>query len=120
MNNLFGRGADSDGETGSWSRWANYVVNEVRRAANGVDKLEMEIRDISKDVGQMQNQITQVSASFHLDVLQSQVQNLKEDLNEMKTFVEECKKFKAETKVIFGVITFTFSTGLVLLGIFLK
>jgi archaellum component FlaC len=120
MNSLFRRGSDSDGESGSWNKWARYVVNEVKRAATGVDKLEEEIKIISKEVNGVKNEITKVAASPHIEVIHTQIQNIKDDLSEIKKSVEELKKFKTEAKVIFTVSSFLFSSGLTLLGILLK
>lgn len=119
MNNLFHR-SDSDGETGSWNRWSHFVLNEVKRTATSFEKLESEIKDIAKDVGNVRNQLIQVAASPHLEVIQTEIQNIKSDISEIKQFVEDCKKFKTETKLLFAVSGFLFSAGLTLLGIFLK
>lgn len=118
MNSIFNRASDSDNETGSWSRWAHFVVNEVKRTAAGVDRLETEIRDISKEVGNVQNQITQLAASPHINVLQTQLQSLKDDISEIKMSVEECKKFRTESKVVFAVASFLFSVGITMIGFF--
>lgn len=120
MNSLFNRGSESDGESGSWNRWAHFVVSEVKRAASGVDRLEAEIKEISKEVNGVQNEIIKVAASPHVEVIHTQIAIIKDDIFEMKKVLEECKKFKTQARVMFLGASFLFSTGLTLLGIFLK
>jgi prefoldin subunit 5 len=126
-----------------WTEWSKYILKELEKLGENCDSLAEEINGLNVEltkISGMKHAINDlkewkgsVEEAVNIDDLKNiksyyinnkdikiSIDSIKESLKKYEEQIEDYKKFKTKVYTIVGVVSFLFTTALVLLKVFMK
>jgi hypothetical protein len=67
-----------------WDKWAKYILREIESSAHSIKALGAELKENSDELKRLGTSFVMLSSSGRSDVIQKEVENLRENVNDFK------------------------------------